>query len=302
MQFELTDALIDEILFSMEDQNEKFYLDTVEGVVIREIEDDNDDERFISLPEWDSASGFRLMEHFITQLRNPIIREELSSSLGRGRGVFRAFKDTLGRHPEAEKLWFSFKEKEMKLGIKRWYNGLREGWGLEKIGAEPEETVDLVLEDFRFRAFRKEDMTGAGELHRLCIEEYKKIAAETGRDSSVSFPTSGVLEFRDLSQPELSFEQAMIAETGCGEFSGYISGYKRDSVFYIQRLEVKTEYRGLGLGEALLIKFLESLDPDEVNQVLLDLPSRADGFSRVLLRESFKPYTVRYCLNLRDRE
>jgi hypothetical protein len=34
---------------------------------------------------------------------------------------------------------------------------------------------------------------------------------------------------------------------------------------------------------------------------MLDLPSWAEGFSRVLHRESFKPYTVRYSLKLRDR-
>jgi len=220
-----------------------------------------------------------------------MVREELNSALGRGRGVFRAFKDTLGRYPEAEKLWFSFKEKEMKLEIIRWYNGLREEWGLERIGMEPEETGDLVLEDFRFRPFRKEDLTGAGELHRMCVEENKKNTAEAGQASSAG-----------VSMPELSFEKAMIAETGDGEFAGYISGFVRDSVLYIQRMELKAEYRGLGIGEALLVRLLDSLDSGEVNQVLMDLPSRAEGFSRVLLRESFRPYTVRYCLNLRDRE
>ena len=310
MQFELTEALIDEILFSMEDQNGEFCLDTVEGVVIGGMdspdiswgEDDGEGgERYISLPEWDSASGFRLMEHFITQLRNPIVREELSSALGRGRGVFRAFKDTLGRYPEAEKLWFSFKENEMKLEIIRWYNGLREEWGLERIGMEPEDTGDLVLEDFRFRPFRQEDLTGAGELHLLCLEEYKKNAAEAGQGSSAG-AAIGARDFRNLSQPELSFEKAMTAETGGGEFAGYISGFLRDSIFRIQRLEVKPEYRGLGVGETLLGRFIDSLDTNEVMQVLFDLPSRAEGFSRVLLRESFRPFTVRYCLNLLDRD
>jgi hypothetical protein len=35
MQFELTGALIDDILFSMEDQNGIFYLDTREGITRR---------------------------------------------------------------------------------------------------------------------------------------------------------------------------------------------------------------------------------------------------------------------------
>ena len=85
MQFELTSALIDEILFFMEDQEGSFVLDTREGMVIntdpelREFVDDEDDEdeeegRFISLPEWDSSDGFRLMERFAATLRNALVR------------------------------------------------------------------------------------------------------------------------------------------------------------------------------------------------------------------------------------
>jgi hypothetical protein len=166
MQFELTEALIDDILFSMEDQEGEFYLDTLEGIVAGGLEGPDvfgeedgggeNDGRYIDLPEWDSASGFRLMERFAAGFRNPLVREELTSALGHGKGVFRAFKNTLSRYPETEKLWFAFKEREMKREIIMWYNGLREEWGLEKIGMEPEETGDLVLEDFRFRPFRAE--------------------------------------------------------------------------------------------------------------------------------------------------
>ena len=305
MQFELTDALIEDILFSMEDQEGEFMLDTVEGVVAGGIDgpdffdenrDDGDEDsgRYIALPEWDSASGFRLMERFVAALRNPLVREELTTALGQGRGVFRAFKNTLSRYPEAEKLWFAYKEKEMKREIIRWYNGLLEEWGLEKIGMEPEDTGDLVLEDFRFRPFREEDITQARELHDHCLQEYRNTLAET------SFSADGMLdEFQTLfSDP--SFEAAMTAESAAGELAGYVSGEKKGRVFYIQNLEVKAEFRGLGIGEILLVKFLESLDSTEISQVLLDLPSWAENFSRVLHRESFKPYMVRYCLKLRD--
>ena len=322
MQFELTEALIDDILFSMEDQEGVFYLDTLDGVVIGgndspdffSDEDDNaetgrlNDGRYIDLPEWDSASGFRLMERFVASFRNPLIREELSSALGHGKGVFRAFKDTLSRHPEAEKLWFSFKEKEMKREIIGWYNGLREEWGLEKIGMEPEETADLVLEDFRFRPFQKEDTSGAEELHRLCQEEYKRILAENGaKNSADAIMKESQVFHHSLSNlfdtmPVLPSAAALIAESGGGEFAGYISGIVKDSILYIQSLEVKPEYRGLGIGEALLVRCLDCFDRNELVQVFLDLPSWAEGFSRVLLRESFKPYTIRYRLNLQDRE
>ena len=325
MQFELTEALLDDILFAMEDQQGEFYMDTVEGVVcggidgldFLEEEDNNgkDGERYISLPDWDSSDGFRLMERFAAGFRNPLIREELSSALSRGRGVFRAFKDTLSRFQEVEKLWFSFKEREMKREIIVWYNGLREEWGLEKIGLEPEETADLVLEDFRFRPFKKEDMLSIGELHQRCLEEHKETLAETGTGSSTGVLLTMSQEFHNLfNAPEAGksaassssdahngFQNCLVAESGGGDFAGYISGIAVHSTLYIKNLEVKAEYRGLGIGEALLTHFLESLDPNEINEALLDLPSWVEGFSRVLHRESFKPYTVRYWLKLRDR-
>jgi ribosomal protein S18 acetylase RimI-like enzyme len=314
MQFELTEALIDDILFAMEDQMGEFMLDTVEGVVAggvdgpdffdEDLDDDDGEggERYIDLPEWDSADGFRLMERFAAGFRNPIVRDELSSALSLGRGVFRAFKDTLGRHPEAEKLWFAYKDKEMKREIIRWYNALREEWGIEKIGMEPEDTDDLVLEDFRFRPFHKEDIFMAEELHRHYIEEAKNKLIEEEAAFATGIADTILKEAQTLRTISgLSFEQGLVVESGSEEFAGYISGFKKDAVFYIQNLEVKDKFRGLGLGEALLVKFLESLDQTEVSEVLLDLPSWAEGFSRVLRRESFKPYTVRYWLRLRDR-
>jgi ribosomal protein S18 acetylase RimI-like enzyme len=315
MQFELTKALIDDILFAMEDQMGEFMLDTVEGVVAggadgsdffdEELDDDDGEggERYIDLPEWDSADGFRLMERFAAGFRNPIIREELTSALGLGRGVFRAFKDTLGRYPETEKLWFAYKDKEMKREIIRWYNGLREEWGIEKIGMEPEDTDDLVLEDFRFRPFQQEDIFRAEELHRRYLEEAMNTLIEEDAAFSADAAAGVILKeaqtFGTVSGS--SFERGLVVESGDGEFAAYISGLKRDRVIYLQNLEVKEKFRGLGIGEALLVKFLDDLDPEEIDQVLLDLPSWAEGFSRVLHREAFKPYTVRYWLKLRER-
>ena len=302
MQFELTEALISHILFSMEDQNGEFLLDTVEGMVVGGFDDlddreeGDDDSRYIPLPEWDSSSGFSLMEHFAAGFKNPLIQKELSSALDRGRGVFRAFKDTLGRYPEAEKLWFAYKEKEMKREVVRWYNGLREEWGLEKIGMEPEETADLVLEDFCFRPFEKEDMAQAGELHRRCLEEHKEILAKAGAGSSAEI----IVREAQGALWETPAGRGMVAESGGGEFAAYITGILKGSSLYVQNLEVKAEFRGLGIGEALLTRFLGSMDSNEVSQVFLDLPSWAEGFSRVLLRESFKPYLVRYWLKPRD--
>ena len=151
MRFELDNILTDEILFHMENQDGEFLLDTHEGKIIDKNDNEVDGECFIALPEWSSSDGYRIMEKFTAGLKNPIARQELSSALNRNKGVFRSFKDTLEQYPEIEKLWFRFKEREMKNIVVNWYNALREEWGLEPIGAEPEDTSSLVLEDFVLR-------------------------------------------------------------------------------------------------------------------------------------------------------
>jgi ribosomal protein S18 acetylase RimI-like enzyme len=298
MQFELTEAMVNDILFSMEDQENDFYLDTLKGVVTGGEDFEGEDPdldiegRYISLPEWDSSSGFRLMERFVASFRNPLIREELSSALNRGKGVFRAFKDVLIRRPEAEKLWFAYKEREMKREIIRWYNVLREEWGLEKIGLEPEETGDLILEDFRFRELTAGDIPRIKELHELCAAENREWMHENGifAEEAGGEPAPGAAD-----------QRALAAESGNGEFAGYVSAVSRGSSLYVRALEVKPEYRGMGIGEALLLRLLElfkKTENDKVSQVLIDLPAGAGDFSRVLVREGFKPYMTRYSLRL----
>jgi GNAT superfamily N-acetyltransferase len=324
MQFELSEALIKDLLFSMEDQMGNFLLDTREGVIIGEEDEgfdeaENEEGRYISLPGWDSSDGFRLMEHFAAGLRNPSVRDELAGALNRGRGVFRAFKDIISHYPEIEKLWFSFKERGMRREILRWYNALREQWGLDRVGMEPEETGDLVLEDFRFRPARDDDREAAAALHQSCIGELRAYAAEQGLGT--------VYEDHDQTGWSFPGDLSLVVETGNGDFAGYIAASRQgsaasrqggaasrqDQVLQIHALEVRGEYRGLGIGESLLARFIEEArrrfgaaprQGDAVPrqgsaapslQILIDLPVGSEGFSPVLYRDSFKPYAVRYC-------
>jgi ribosomal protein S18 acetylase RimI-like enzyme len=296
MQFELTEALIDDILFSMEDQERNFFIDSREGVVAGDAEEldaeqpldgypaEPDENRYIPIPHWDSSDGFRLMERFAAQLHNPIVRGELSAALNRGKGVFRAFKDILGRYPEAEHLWFTYKERKMKKEIIRWYNGLREEWGMERIGGEPEETGDLILEDFRFRLSEDIDREAMAELHNTCRSEIDM--AGNRAQYEADFP-GNPLDCTDL---------ALTAETIGGDFAGYIMGIRRGTALHIAALEVKPEYRGLGIGEALISRFLERAGGQNT-RISVDLPAEAEGFSRALHRIGFRSASVRYCIN-----
>jgi GNAT superfamily N-acetyltransferase len=293
MQFELTKALIDEILFFMEDQDGDFRLDTQEGMVLstddEEFDDEADDDRYISLPDWGPSDGFRLMERFTAGLHNALIREELSAALDRGRGVFRAFKGTLSQYPEAEKLWFSYKDREMKREVISWYNSLRESWGLELIGEEPEDTVGLVLEDFRFRQGTAQDKDKAEELHRICLEEYDTLYDNAYDRESVSMG-------------EWAFPGSLcfVAETAGEEFAGYISAVRSGDTAHssdtlrICAIEVQTEYRGLGVGKTLIAHILEWADSEKIPRIIIDIPTGQEYFARALLRENFKPGVQRY--------
>jgi ribosomal protein S18 acetylase RimI-like enzyme len=77
-----------------------------------------------------------------------------------------------------------------------------------------------------------------------------------------------------------------------------VAAVQREDALKVLALEVRPEYRGLGLGEALLNRLLEQAVPGETAAILLDLPAESEGFSRVLLRDSFKPYAIRYALAL----
>ena len=93
----------------------------------------------------------------ITGIDDPVVREELRTALSAGHGVFRNFKDILRSHPEIERLWYSFKDREMRNIVLEWYNSLRDFWGLERIGSEPEETEEIVSHDFSFREADQND-------------------------------------------------------------------------------------------------------------------------------------------------
>jgi GNAT superfamily N-acetyltransferase len=90
----------------------------------------------------------------------------------------------------------------------------------------------------------------------------------------------------------------VVAETGGGEFAGYIAASRQERTLRIYALEVRPEYRGLGIGENLLTRFLEGARVMLTTpfHILIDLPSGSEGFSPVLFRESFQPYAIRYSL------
>ena len=148
MLFELDNILTDEILFSMENQEGSYFLDIQKIQIVDSPCAEEDPDRFVPLPVWEPKDGYRLMEKFTANLKNPIVRQELSDALNKSKGVFRAFRDVLDQYPESKKIWLKYKNEKMKNEVVSWYNALREEQGLKPIGTEPEDTTSLILEDF----------------------------------------------------------------------------------------------------------------------------------------------------------
>ena len=259
----------------MEDQSGDSYVDTHKGIVVNRKNQDDGDDRYLSLPEWGPPDGYRLMESFTAGLRNPPVREKISAALNRGRGVFRAFKDALSPFPEVEKLWFAYKKREMKREVIHWYNALQESGGLDLIGEEPEDIENLVLEDFRFRTGCEADRELAEKLHRDCIDKTENA--------------------EELDEKIFSGDFCIVAESAGGEFAAYTTAaFSKSGSLHVRALEVKPEYRGLGLGKALLSQLLKQADTGNIPLVSIDLPENAENFSRVLFRENFQPIVTRY--------
>jgi GNAT superfamily N-acetyltransferase len=88
-----------------------------------------------------------------------------------------------------------------------------------------------------------------------------------------------------------------VAETAGEEFAGYISAALANGFLSICAVEVQPEYRGLGLGKALIARLLEQADKQKISNITIDLPAGQEHFSHVLLRENFKPSVQRFCRN-----
>ena len=283
---ELTSELIDEIIYAMENQDSVFVFDSVCGKILPEAEAvPRDENRYYKLPVWNSASGFRLMEHFVASLKNPPVCEELRGILKSGQGVFRKFKNVLKEHPDVERLWFSFKEHEMNQVILSWFDDLRELWGLERLELELEENEDELLhDDFLFRV-----ADASGEQAEIaCEEELLKefddfYGADLGKALSEQYKKIKEVSFEGL-------RTVVFCETVSGDPVGFAAGFKTgsaSSVMMISSLFVIPHFRGLGLGKELLEFLMTQFDGSGISLFAVSCSIVPDFFKAVLEREGF---------------
>ncbi len=313
MQFELTDAAIDDILFYMENQNGDFLFDSAKCEVVAQdsfeeygefdsgsAQDDisaDNGERYYSLPEWTSIDGFRLMEHFVGNLRNPPAKQALSAVLQAGKGVFRGFKNVLLQYPEVEKNWYNYKDSQMKKVIREWYNDLRETWHLERLNFEIEEYSEAVLDDFVFRDAEQKDMQNINEAVQKTASYFRK-----NFDDKISGGVFADLWIKMNVCPPETRPVYIVAETPAGDFAATAQMNKSASenlnARIISMIFVEKEYRGLGIGKAMLEKLIEKAESEKVSRLVASNMLLPDGFVHVLLQCGFERYGSGYVLKL----
>ena len=286
--FEINTSIVDALIFAMEDQDTRRVVKVEDGSVLL-CGPETEGEAFVSLPSWSSREGFRLMEDFLKTVRSPGPRRELTSALNRGRGVFKAFKEVLNNFPEVDKAFHDFKLRAMKAIIRAWYDDIREVQGLERLGPEPEETNDLIRDDFGIEV-------GAGASHRgSFLDLAEALIDEVGG----LLPSAIIARESALLRASLEEEDWLGAWIEDGE-GGLIAaaaaereseeGWGMGRFFFIY---VVPEFRRCGIGRALLSSLGEAFRREGNSILLFDLAFLPDEFAHDLETNGLRYYGCR---------
>ncbi len=287
MTFALTEKLEEEILQALENQVQSFLLDAEKSVLIFDPSISADECRFYRLPEWTSYSGFNLMEEFTLSLHSLDAKKELLKILHSGRGVFRSFKDKLKEYPEVEKLWHRFKNKKMRLYVNGWYNQLREVWGLEKLNQEPEETCDLIQNDFNFKVYSSSNYKEVlFNLKNAALEKTDDIVSEELRQILFN------LWLNQFENADIKTQSGIVCYSNSDEFAGCITAMsvngETDKAVVLTSFYVSKKFRGLGIGTELLEMFSNTLKDQKKKWVLLTCAIIPDSLVNLLEQSGFK--------------
>jgi len=302
MEFVLTEEIVSQIAYAMEDQQHRFVVHRESGELLRA---DGENARagadaVAPLPKWRPIDGFQLMERFVSRLHNPIFRERLREALSSGRGVFRKFKDILKEEREIERLWFAFKEREMRQVVWDWYNEQRELAGLERLELEPpeEEPEELLETDFA--------IVPGVEAH---LEELWRLDRQGFREA---FPEEDPRRVQELYRqrrsglPEPLEEGRSLVRAATapdGRFAGFYWALERHQALsdrldlHLVQLAVERRFRGLGLG-TLLLKHLAAEARDRgYARLTVELTGRALCFREAFAKLGFTPTAERLALD-----
>jgi GNAT superfamily N-acetyltransferase len=286
----LSEALLDSIIFSMEDQVTSYFIDLKNEQLITEDErsyileeegvEDNASKRFLPIPDWTPTDGFRLMEKFASTVRNPAVQRRLISALESGKGVFRKFKDELSEQPILERKWYTFKDEQLKRVVVSWYRELEGALSLEHLPPEPEEYAeDILLEDFSYSAY---EGLPTDEMEALIQATLNEMHEGSDEDRIGSLLLSRQLECERI-------EHYMVARACDGSLAAILLYTPiTDDVVHVPFFTVAKPYRGLGLFRLLFDAFSRQMARFHYSKMVINLAGEAIG-----LEKYFSPYKAR---------
>jgi GNAT superfamily N-acetyltransferase len=263
----LTEELISQIIFSMENQQTEHLLDLKEGVIIeKQFIDEEDKSRYLELPTWSSADGFKTMEKFTSTVRNPIYKNKLRDVLQSGKGVFRNFKDVLHQQPQLEKLWYDYKDREIKKRVVYWYKMELEIESLTSLGLDTFDEFDenLIKEDFIFSDDGLAHLQEIRVLQHALIDQYKE--SEDPKERYLAFKIKeAFVESED--------DEYLTILTSTGQFAGFIRYLidEQSSLAIVRCFMIKKEFQGLGLFKYLFEKLMTLLNEYGVKEIIVEL-------------------------------
>ncbi|MEX2442036.1 MAG: UPF0158 family protein [Alkalispirochaeta sp.] len=309
--FEMRDPVVRQVIFAMENQNIHYLMDMNKGQLVRpdtvsEAErpqsgsEIDPTARYQPLPDWTSADGFQLMEQFVTELHNPIVRDQLQEILVSGKRVFRRFKDALKEYPEVERKFYSFKFLHMRNVVFEWYNRIRELRGLEilELGAD-EEIDDLVLTNVTVQEAMPVPAALITELDRHAFfEAYGAQSAQLVRY---------LYEQRllGLPSPDDARSSVIAAYTPMEDLCGFVWSTRDmlddDSwIATMVQVYVLPEYRGLGIGSTIVDYTISTLRKSEVATIIAHFPGRSEPIYALLERVGFRDIRRDFVLTLEE--
>ena len=298
MTFNLTDSLVNQLLSALENQEKEFLVDAGSGELVEKTEGvTGDDEKLYELPEWDSADGFKLREDFVSNLNSPVAHENLQEVLHSGRGVFKNFRNVIRDYPEVEKKWHIYRNKKMLEYINRWYNNLREVWGLEKLDYVSESDDSLIHDDFSFTAYNSEN-----DKKELLLE-----VNATFKERNQNLPDELMQAIYDMWLRQFSAADAA-GQTGfvCRSFSNDFAGCltvsqvsdRQEKVMILTSLFVPASFRGLGIGAELISMCLSELKKLGKTWLIMPKSFIPEFLEPLLLRTGFKQIDSGYAVEL----
>lgn len=286
---DLDENLLKQVIFSMENQKVKSFLDLFNNTIIdvnrldETVQVSSDvnighfdkvltidyPNRFIIIPTWGPFEGFKMREDFVNSLKNPVYKERLNKVLHTGRGVFKKFKEVLHSNSLIERQWYSFKESYMKDVVTKWYEYNNGAINLEQLPLDIEELPDdLLLEDFVFEFYENDEKKlQIDKIMNLCFEEINEIEA-------ILIKKRKNIENNTTHLCVLTPEDITV---------GYIE-YKKLDEHYIEILTygVLPEYRGIGLFNIMLDRLVRQSNREGYSIILLYFTSKIVQYSKTV--------------------